>query len=161
MRLCWPRTAALPQPSRPASISGKRIGSDAGWRGERRCGTFRLQLRTVFVESFREGTAMYCNYCGKVIQDDAAVCAYCGIRVGASVARKRLVRPRVGRKIAGVCLGCAEYFDLDVTLVRLMWLLVALMTGVGLIAYPIAWIVMPEEPLLLTAPVGAQRVANP
>ncbi len=88
---------------------------------------------------------MYCNYCGKVIQDDAAVCAYCGIRVGASVARKRLVRPRVGRKIAGVCLGCAEYFDLDVTLVRLMWLLVALMTGVGLIAYPIAWIVMPEE----------------
>jgi len=44
--------------------------------------------------------------------------------------------------------------------VRLMWLLVAFMTGVGLIAYPIAWIVMPDEPLLLAAPVGAQRVAN-
>src|SRR5579863_5286361 len=67
--------------------------------------------------------AMYCNYCGKVIQDDAAVCAYCGIRVGASVARKRLVRPRQGRKIAGVCLGFAEYFDIDVTLVRLVWLI--------------------------------------
>jgi phage shock protein C len=103
---------------------------------------------------------MYCNYCGKVIQDDAAVCAYCGIRVGASVARKRLVRPRQGRKIAGVCLGCAEYFDIDVTLVRLMWLLGAFMTGIGLLAYPIAWIVMPEEPLLLAAPVGAQQLPN-
>ena len=97
---------------------------------------------------------MYCNYCGKVIQDDAAVCAYCGIRVGASVARKRLVRPRQGRKIAGVCLGFAEYFDIDVVLVRLMWLLASFMTGIGLLAYPIAWIVMPEEPLLLTAPAG-------
>ena len=65
---------------------------------------------------------MYCNYCGKVIQDDAAVCAYCGIRVGASLARTKLVRPRLGRKIAGVCLGFAEYFDIDVTLVRVVWL---------------------------------------
>ena len=69
---------------------------------------------------------MYCNYCGKVIQDDAAVCAYCGIRVGASVARKRLVRPRQGRSIAGVCLGFAEYFDIDVTVVRLVWLITSL-----------------------------------
>jgi phage shock protein PspC (stress-responsive transcriptional regulator) len=35
------------------------------------------------------------------------------------------------------------------------------MTGIGLLAYPIGWIVMPEEPLLLAAPVGAQRVTNP
>lgn len=33
---------------------------------------------------------MYCNYCGKVIQDDANVCAYCGVRVSAVTARKRL-----------------------------------------------------------------------
>ncbi|MGA7908884.1 MAG: PspC domain-containing protein [Candidatus Sulfotelmatobacter sp.] len=106
---------------------------------------------------------MYCNYCGKVIQDDAAVCAYCGIRVGASVARKRLVRPRLGRRIAGVCLGFAEYFDIDVTLVRLMWLIASFMTGIGLLAYPIAWIVMPDEPPLLpaAAPVAAQQVTNP
>ena len=102
---------------------------------------------------------MYCNYCGKVIQDDANVCAYCGTRVGAVLARKRLIRPRVGRKIAGVCIGVAEYFDLDVTVVRLVWLIVAICTGVGLLAYPIAWIVMPEEPLSLPAP-AAQGVTS-
>ncbi len=101
---------------------------------------------------------MYCNYCGKVIQDDAAVCAYCGIRVGASTARTRLLRPRQGRKVAGVCLGFAEYFDLDVSLVRVVWLITALMTCIGFIPYLIAWIVMPEEPLLLMAPVGARPV---
>jgi phage shock protein C len=104
---------------------------------------------------------MYCNYCGKVIEDNAAVCGYCGTRIGASVARKRLVRPRHGRKIAGVCLGVAEYFDIDVTMIRLVWLIASFMTGIGLISYPIAWIVMPEEPMRLTAPAGAQRVTNP
>jgi phage shock protein C len=84
---------------------------------------------------------MYCNYCGKVIQDDASHC-------------QRLIRPRGDRKIAGVCAGFAEYFDLDVTLVRLVWLLVGVMTGVGLLSYPIAWIVMPEEPLRVEAPTG-------
>src|SRR5580658_1652613 len=107
------------------------------------------------------GRTMYCNYCGKVIQDDAAVCAYCGTRVGASIARKRLVRPRQGRKIAGVCIGFAKDFDIDVTVVRLVGLLASCLTGVGLLAYPIAWIVMPEEPLQLTAPAGAQHAANP
>jgi phage shock protein C len=96
---------------------------------------------------------MYCNYCGKVIQDDANVCAYCGTRVGGVIARKRLVRPRAGRKVAGVCMGIAEYFDLDITLVRLVWLIASFMTGIGLLAYPIAWIVIPEEPLMLTASV--------
>jgi phage shock protein C len=95
---------------------------------------------------------VYCNYCGKVIQDDANVCAYCGIRVGASLARRKLIRPRMGRKVAGVCLGFSEYFDIDVTVVRLVWLLCACMTGVGFISYPIAWVIMPEEPLLLPAP---------
>jgi phage shock protein C len=97
---------------------------------------------------------MYCNYCGKVIQDDANHCAYCGTRVGGVAARKRLVRPRADRRIAGVCAGFAEYFDLDVTLVRLVWLLVGVMTGVGLLSYPIAWIVMPEEPATVDVPAG-------
>jgi phage shock protein C len=105
---------------------------------------------------------MYCNYCGKVIQDDANVCAYCGRRVAATVARKRLVRPRNGRKLGGVSLGLAEYFDIDVTVIRIMWVIMFFLTGgTAFLAYVIAWIIIPEEPLALpyVAP-ATQRAPN-
>jgi phage shock protein PspC (stress-responsive transcriptional regulator) len=63
--------------------------------------------------------------------------------------------------VAGVCIGFAEYYDLDVTIVRIVWLLCAILGFFGFIAYGIAWIVMPEEPLLLTAPAPtADKVTN-
>ncbi|HEY1525677.1 MAG TPA: PspC domain-containing protein [Candidatus Angelobacter sp.] len=77
------------------------------------------------------------------------------------MARERLVRPRQGRKIAGVCAGFAEYYDLDATLIRIVWVVCVVCGGVGLLAYLAAWIIIPEEPLMLTAPPAAQdRVAN-
>jgi len=109
---------------------------------------------------------MYCNYCGKVIQDDANVCAYCGQRVGAVAGRARLLRPPKGspdRKIAGVCAAFAEYFDLDVTVIRVVWVLVLLCAGTGLLAYLIAWIVIPQAPqyALSAPPTNVQPYHQP
>jgi phage shock protein C len=105
---------------------------------------------------------MYCNYCGKVIQEDANLCAYCGTRVGAVTARQRLVRPKQGRKIAGVCLAFAEYFDLDVTLIRVVWAIATVLTiPLGLLAYIVAWIIIPEEPAPLPVQPEAAAQTHP
>ncbi|MGE5324349.1 MAG: PspC domain-containing protein, partial [Actinomycetota bacterium] len=65
-------------------------------------------------------------------------------------------------KIAGVCLGFAEYFDLDVALVRIVWLVCSIFGLLGVIAYASAWIVVPEEPLALAAAPAAEpnKAAN-
>jgi len=55
------------------------------------------------------------------------------------------MRVREGKKIAGVCAGFARYIGVDVTLVRLVWLIVAFIAGTGFIAYLVAWIAMPKE----------------
>ena len=59
---------------------------------------------------------------------------------------KRLVRARKGRLLAGVCSGIAEYVGIDVTVIRLIFVAVGVVTfGVGLLVYLAAWIVIPEE----------------
>lgn len=58
---------------------------------------------------------------------------------------ERLYRSRSDRFIAGVAGGMAEYFRIDPTLVRLLWVAAGLMHGLGVIAYLIAMVVIPEE----------------
>jgi len=59
---------------------------------------------------------------------------------------KKLVRPREGRKIAAVAQGLANYFDVDVTLVRIIWAILLLPGGLpGLVPYVICWIMIPGE----------------
>ncbi len=57
----------------------------------------------------------------------------------------RLYRSQKNRIIGGVAGGLAEYFDVDVVLVRVLWVLAIFIGGGGLIAYIIAWIIIPEE----------------
>ena len=56
------------------------------------------------------------------------------------------------KKIAGVCAGFARYMDIDVTIVRLLWLVICLLAGTGVVVYVVAWIVMPKDEVPLTAP---------
>ena len=58
---------------------------------------------------------------------------------------KKLYRSTTDKKIAGVCGGIAEHFDMDPTIIRLLWVLFFLAGGAGIIAYIIAWIVVPEK----------------
>jgi phage shock protein C len=88
---------------------------------------------------------MFCNHCGKANPDDARVCVYCGAAQSGGVAERRLVRPREGRRIAGVCAGVAQYYGWNVTTIRLLWLLLILFAGTGGLLYLILWIVMPNE----------------
>ena len=56
---------------------------------------------------------------------------------------KKLYRSKTNRMIAGVCGGIGEYFDIDPTIIRLIWIMFALAAGSGIIAYIIAWIIVP------------------
>ena len=59
---------------------------------------------------------------------------------------KVLVRSRKGRMVAGICAGLADYFGVDVTLVRVIVAVTAVITGgVGVLAYLVAWAIIPEE----------------
>lgn len=59
---------------------------------------------------------------------------------------KRLHRSKRERILAGVCGGLGEYFNIDPTLVRVLFILFALVVGGGILLYIILWIIIPEEP---------------
>ncbi len=58
--------------------------------------------------------------------------------------KKQLMRSGRDKKIAGVCAGVAHYFDMDPTIVRVIWGVLAFGYGAGIIAYIILWIIAPE-----------------
>jgi len=59
---------------------------------------------------------------------------------------KRLYRSGEDKILGGVCGGIAEYFKVDPVLIRLLWVLFALGYGSGILAYIIAWIIIPRNP---------------
>jgi phage shock protein C len=64
---------------------------------------------------------------------------------GGETMEKKLYRIREGKVIAGVCNGIGAYFNVDPTLIRVAWALLA-STGTGILAYVICALVIPEEP---------------
>ena len=57
--------------------------------------------------------------------------------------KKQLMRSGHDKKIAGVCAGVAHYFDMDPTIVRVIWGVLAFGYGAGIVAYIILWIIAP------------------
>ena len=107
---------------------------------------------------------MYCTKCGVELRDDDRFCSRCGHVTGVGRVEApppRLMLDKENKKIAGVCAGFARFWDIDVTLVRVLWLIVAFSTGCGFIAYLVAWIVVPSDHgsrAAYPAPIAPQKV---
>jgi len=113
---------------------------------------------------------MFCTRCGTQGTEGSQFCTACGASLltgappagaasdpgagyypgatpyAAAAPPRRLRRVLSEKKIAGVCAGFAEYFDMDVTLVRLIWLALFLLPpSPGLIIYIVAWAILPKS----------------
>lgn len=60
---------------------------------------------------------------------------------------KRLYRNTNNKIIAGVCSGVGDYFNIDPVIIRLLWVILTIFGGAGLLVYIIAWIIIPEKPI--------------
>jgi len=99
---------------------------------------------------------MFCPQCGKESAERVNFCCFCGAAMRIPPAtRKVLARSRTNRKMAGVCAGFADYLDIDPSLVRILWVTLVVFGGCGILAYIIAWIIMPEEPITQISAVPA------
>lgn len=106
---------------------------------------------------------MTCPNCSKDIAVGSKFCYNCGAKQPetgthgfspATGAPKRLMRSSTDKKLGGVCAGLADYFDMDPTVLRIIWLLLVICGGTGILAYIILWIALP------LAPGGAIPVSN-
>ncbi len=61
-------------------------------------------------------------------------------------ASRKLYRSKTNRQLAGVCGGLAEYFNLDPTLIRVLFVILAVLGGSGVILYIALWIIVPKQP---------------
>ncbi len=110
---------------------------------------------------------MFCLSCGTTLDFNARFCSQCGASVAATTATPypdspatgRLVRPRYPRMIGGVCAGFAEHYHWDISMVRVIAVVLAICTsGLGGLAYLAAWIIIPEAPYTLPYTTGTPTV---
>src|SRR4030095_4192892 len=92
---------------------------------------------------------MVCNSCQRNIAEGSRFSYNCGAKqfvtdapnvAAATGGPKRLLRSSTDKKLGGVCAGLADYLDMDVTLVRVLWVLVVLCGGGGLLVFLFFWL---------------------
>ena len=94
--------------------------------------------------------AIFCNRCGNGLPESARFCSNCGAVIPGVppplMPGRQLVRPIVGRRIAGVCIGLSQAYNWDVALVRVFAVIGFLFSG-GLVfvAYLAGWVGIPSE----------------
>jgi phage shock protein C len=102
---------------------------------------------------------VFCHRCGSGLPSTARFCSNCGATVNVAVppTSRPLMRPHVGRQIAGVCIALAQAYGWDVALVRIFTVLAFCFSG-GLVgvAYLAGWIGIPEEPFPIPGPTPPQ-----
>ena len=108
---------------------------------------------------------MACLRCHRDVAPDASYCPACGAPqygdTGPTWSTRRLVRIKAEEKVAGVCAGIADYLDVDVTLIRVLWIALSIVPGAivgGVLAYVLAWMVMPEGQA--SRAVGGRRLTR-
>jgi phage shock protein C len=97
---------------------------------------------------------MHCIQCGKDIADSSNFCSLCGGRQRQRASHRQLMLSATDKKLAGVCGGIADYFDVDSTIVRLIWVVLSVVPGGfigGAVAYLVAWIIIPKAHAFATA----------
>jgi phage shock protein C len=108
---------------------------------------------------------MFCTKCGIELKERDKFCSDCGNPTGRGSSAPtprvdRLSRPMHEAKLGGVCAGFARYFGIDVTLVRILWVVLTVLPVpfCGGIAYIVCWIVMPKDELPIHAPKGTDSL---
>ena len=112
---------------------------------------------------------MTCRHCNRESLDDAAFCQFCGTAQQTTInpsGKRFLRRSKIDRQIAGVCGGIASYFETDPVFVRVAWIVLSIVPGaifLGILAYLVAWLIIPEAaPGLDTpGPSGGERSWRP
>lgn len=93
--------------------------------------------------------AFFCNRCGAGLPTSARFCSSCGATIPPAaqpMPGRPLIRPRMGRQIAGVCLALAQSNGWDVSVIRILAVLgFFFSSGLVGVAYVAAWIGIPEE----------------
>jgi phage shock protein PspC (stress-responsive transcriptional regulator) len=95
-----------------------------------------------------DGTKI-CPFCAETIKELATKCRYCGSQLTGNPLKDEWYRLEEGGKIAGVCSGLAHHFNINVTLLRIAFILATFIPGfgVGLLIYVTLWIILPKKQL--------------